>query len=94
MLVLLRFAMGATFGLSQMVLCSTLIIDTCESFQRTEANFATGWFGRIALALGPLAGLLLLRYTNHAIVFLVATGCSVASMVLVLMVHLDRKSVV
>ena len=87
MLVLLRFAMGAVFGLSQMVLCSTLIIDTCESFQRTEANFATGWFGRIALALGPLAGLLLLRYSNHAMVFLVATGCSVTSLVLVLMVH-------
>ena len=44
-LILLRFAMGAAFGLSQMVLCSTLIIDTCESALRTEANFATGWFG-------------------------------------------------
>ena len=87
LLVLMRFAMGAAFGLSQMVLCSTLIIDTCESFQRTEANFATGWFGRIALALGPLVGLLLFRYTNHATVFLVAAGCAVASLVLVLMVH-------
>ena len=28
-LLLLRFAMGAAFGLSKMVLCSTLIIDTC-----------------------------------------------------------------
>ena len=86
-LVLLRFAMGAAFGMSQMVLCSTLIIDTCESFQRTEANFATGWFGRIALALGPLAGLLLLRYTDYSVVFLAATGCAVASLVLVLMVN-------
>ena len=32
LLLLLRFIMGAFFGLSQMVLCSTLIIDTCESF--------------------------------------------------------------
>ena len=86
-LLLLRFAMGAAFGMSQMVLCSTLIIDTCESFQRTEANFATGWFGRIALALGPLAGLLLLRYTDYSVVFLAATGCAVASLVLVLMVN-------
>ena len=60
---------------------------TCESFQRTEANFATGWFGRIALALGPLAGLLLLRYTDYSVVFLAATGCAVASLVLVLMVN-------
>ena len=85
-LVLLRFAMGAAFGMSQMVLCSTLIIDTCESFQRTEANFATGWFGRIALALGPLAGLLLLRYTDYSVVYLAAAGCAVASLVLVLLV--------
>ena len=92
LLVLLRFAMGAVFGLSQMVLCSTLIIDTCESFQRTEANFATGWFGRIALALGPLAGLLLLRYTDHSSVFLFAAGCAVASLVLVLMVNFPFRT--
>lgn len=85
-LILLRVAMGAAFGLSQMVLCSTLIIDTCESLQRTEANFATGWFGRIALSLGPMAGLLLLRYTDHSMVFLAATGCAVVSLALVLMV--------
>ena len=92
LLVLLRFAMGAVFGLSQMVLCSTLIIDTCESFQRTEANFATGWFGRIALALGPLVGLLLLRYTDHSSVFLFAAGCAVASLVLVLMVNFPFRT--
>ena len=86
-LLLLRFAMGAAFGLSQMVLCSTLIIDTCESFQRTEANFATGWFGRIALALGPLAGLLLMRYTDCSMVFLAAAGCAVMSLILVLLVN-------
>jgi len=86
-LLLLRFAMGAAFGLSQMVLCSTLIIDTCESFQRTEANFATGWFGRIALALGPLTGLMMLHYTDHAMVFLAAMVCAVASLVLVLLVN-------
>ena len=86
-LLLLRFAMGAAFGLSQMVLCSTLIIDTCESFQRTEANFATGWFGRIALALGPLAGLLLMRYTDCSMVFLASAGCAVMSLILVLLVN-------
>ena len=87
LLLLLRVAMGAVFGLSQMVLCSTLIIDTCESNQRTAANFATGWFGRIALAIGPLAGLLLLRYTDYATVFLASAGCAVTSLVLVLLVR-------
>ena len=56
----LRIVMGAAFGLSQMVLCSTLIIDSCESFQRTEANYAVAWFGRFALSLGPLAALVCL----------------------------------
>ena len=77
---------------SQMVLCSTLIIDTCESFQRTEANYASAWFGRLALAIGPVAGLLLLRYADYGTVFLTAAACSVASMVLVLMVKFPFRS--
>ena len=57
LLVLLhRLCLGAAFGLAQMVLTSTLIIDTCESYQRTEANFGAAWFSRFALSLGPLVG--------------------------------------
>ena len=44
-----RLVQGALFGLAQMVLSSTLIIDTCESFRRTEANYSAAWFSRIAL---------------------------------------------
>ena len=39
-----------------MTIVSTLIIDTCESFQRTEANHSSDWLGRLALAVGPFAG--------------------------------------
>ena len=60
-IILHRFVLGAFFGLAQMVLTSTLIIDTCESYQRTEANHSAAWFGRFALSIGPLAGLLLSR---------------------------------
>ena len=91
-LLLLRLAMGAAFGLSQMVLSSTLIIDTCESFQRTEANFASAWFGRIGLALGPVAGLLALRFADFSTVFLMAGGCSIVSLVLVLMVRFPFRT--
>lgn len=52
-----RIALGAAFGLAQMVLTSTLIIDTCESHQRTEANYGAAWFSRFALSLGPVAGI-------------------------------------
>ncbi|MBQ8989922.1 MAG: MFS transporter, partial [Prevotella sp.] len=55
LVMLQRFGLGAVFGLAQMVLTSTLIIDTSESYQRTEANHAAAWFGRFALSLGPLA---------------------------------------
>ena len=57
MVLLHRFCLGAAFGLAQMVLSSTLIIDTCESHQRTEANYGAAWFSRFALSLGPVAGL-------------------------------------
>lgn len=56
-ILLHRFCLGAAFGLAQMVLSSTLIIDTCESHQRTEANYGAAWFSRFALSLGPVAGL-------------------------------------
>ncbi len=91
-LLLLRLAMGAVFGLSQMVLCSTLIIDTCESIQRTEANYASAWFGRMALALGPVAGLLLMRYADFGAVLLVAAGCVVVGLVMVMMVKFPFRS--
>ena len=92
LLLLLRFVMGAVFGLSQMVLCSTLIIDTCESFQRTEANYASAWFGRFALSLGPVAGLLIQRYFDFGTVFLAAAGCAAASFVLVLLVKFPFRT--
>ncbi len=47
---------GCFVAVAQMVLTSTLVVDTCESIHRTEANYAASWFGRFALALGPWAG--------------------------------------
>jgi MFS family permease len=61
-----RVAMGAAFGLGQMVILSTLVIDTCESHQRTEANHGTAWFARFALSLGPLCGLAVTALTPVA----------------------------
>ena len=48
LILLQRYVMGIFFGLAQMVLASTLVIDTCESYQRTEANHSASWFGRFA----------------------------------------------
>ncbi len=63
--VCLSFLLGAFFGLSLMVIASTLVIDVCESFRRTEANYVSGWFTRFALPLGPLFALLVIRYERQ-----------------------------
>lgn len=78
-----RFILGATFGLAQMVLSSTLIIDTCESFQRTEANHSASWFARFALSLGPLAGLIVYALYAFSGVLLGALGCALGALLLV-----------
>jgi MFS family permease len=98
-----RLAQGALFGLAQMVLTSTLIIDTCESHQRTEANHSATWFGRFALSLGPMTGLLLIALSKALCplhleggcesnllfmnVVFVSMLCCFAAVVLVLMIH-------
>lgn len=57
-LLAVRFLLGAFLGLAQMTLASTLVIDSCESFQRTEANYITSWFARFSIAVGPLLAFL------------------------------------
>ena len=88
----LRLMLGATFGLAQMVLSSTLIIDVCESFQRTEANHSSAWFSRFALSLGPVLALVLVRlplpvpYPHLATATLAAIALTAISALLIMMV--------
>ena len=78
-----RLVLGAAFGLAQMVLSSTLIIDTCESYQRTEANHSAAWFARFALSLGPLAGLLIYVFLDFNRVLLGAIACAVLAILFI-----------
>lgn len=87
-----RFAQGAAFGLAQMVLTSTLIIDTSESFQRTEANHSAAWFSRFALSMGPMAGLLISRQMGFHYVLLATLGCALAVVILVLLVNFPFRA--
>ncbi len=91
-LAIQRFLLGATFGLAQMVLTSTLIIDVCESYQRTEANHAAAWFGRFALSLGPLSGLLLERLFNFDLVLLSSVVCLCVAALLILLVSFPFRA--
>lgn len=82
---ILRLAQGAAYGLARMVLCSTLIIDTCESFRRTEANHAAGWFTRFSLALGPATALLAMSIGGMDMVIAVAACmCAIAYLLIAL----------
>ena len=92
LIVLQRFCLGAAFGLAQMVLTSTLIVDTSESFQRTEANHSASWFSRFALSLGPMAGLLIERLFGFDIVLLSAAGCAAVVALLILLVHFPFRA--
>ena len=91
-LLVQRLALGAAFGVAQMILSSTLIIDTCESFQRTEANYSASWFSRFALSIGPLTGLIVDRLAGFSNVLLVTIGCSLAAIIFILLVHFPFRT--
>lgn len=90
--LLVRFLMGACYGLAVMVLSGVLVVDTCESFVRTEANHADGWFARFALALGPVVSLLVFRMFDYEAVVLAAAALALASAVLLLCAHFPFKA--
>ena len=100
LIIIWRTLQGVAFGLAQMVLTSTLVIDTCESHQRTEANHSATWFGRFALSLGPMFALLLMQLSGLIVpspitspamstlnVFFLAMVCCIMAVVLVLFIH-------
>ena len=97
MMLAIRIALGMFFGLSQMILVSTLIIDTCESFQRTEANHSATWFGRFALSLGPICALVLKSFGQPLVlgidlVLIGAMCCCVLAAVLIMLVKFPFKA--
>ncbi len=83
----IRFGQGVAFGLAQLVLASTLVIDTCESFNRTEANHAATWFGRFALSLGPALGLVVYQVADIRLVLWCAAACGALAALLILTIR-------
>ena len=82
-LLAVRFLLGAFLGLAQMSLASTLVIDSCESFQRTEANYITSWFARFSIAVGPLVACFVYNYFGMGYVFPMASLLALGAFVLV-----------
>ncbi len=88
----LRVLFGASFGLAQMVLNSTLIIDTCESFKRTEANYSATWFGRFAIALGPIASIFVYNQWGFNMVLVSSVVCLLMAMLFILNIKFPFKA--
>lgn len=91
-LTVLRVIYGATFGLSQMVFRSTLIVDSIESFQRTEANHHAAWLSRFALSLGPLTAIVVNEYMSLNSVIWASIVLSLFSMLLINSVKFPFKA--
>lgn len=83
MAVVAALFVGALMGLAKMTLTSTLVIDSCESFMRTEANYSSSWFARASLALGPVAGIVANEELGFKPTVLIGCGMGIAAMLLV-----------
>lgn len=92
LLCLFRIVQGAVYGEARIVLGSTLIIDTCESFQRTAANHSAGWFMRFGLALGPAVALIAMPFGGLGMVLAVAACMCAAAYLLIAMVKFPFKA--
>ena len=92
LIIIQRFLLGAAFGLAKMVLSSTLIVDTCESFQRTEANHSTSWFARFAISLGPLFAIVVNTFFGFGSVVLMSVAFCVISVLLIRLVDFPFRA--
>ena len=92
LIIIQRLLLGATFGLAQMILLSTLVIDASESYRRTEANHSAAWFSRFAVSLGPIMGYVLFYYKNFDAVLLASLFCAACSILLILAVNFPFRT--
>lgn len=92
LVVALRFILGAVYGLAQMVLLSTLVVDSVQSYFRTEANYHINWFGRLAVALGPLISLVVVSHVSLERAFLLSVLLSVLAFLLISVIRFPFKT--
>ncbi|MFR9611542.1 MAG: MFS transporter [Rikenellaceae bacterium] len=74
-LVITRVLLGATFAMTTTA-SNTLAIDVIPSSRRAEG---IGYYGAIvvlAMAVGPMLGLYLIKYFSYKELFIFATGCA------------------
>lgn len=89
---ILRLLQGAFWGLAQMILCSTLIIETTDSYHRTEANYISSWFERLALPCGASLGILIYNVSGVVGAVFVSIIFSLIAAICILVVRFPFKA--
>lgn len=92
MYIAARFMQGAAYGLFQIALGSTLLIDLTHTKKRTEAAYWYYWFSRFALALGPAAALLLQTYFDWENIIWMSASLLLLSWLLIVQLHVPFRT--
>lgn len=90
--VVARFCQGSAFGLFQIAMGSTLLIDLTHTSLRTRAAHVYYWFSRFALSLGPASALCLNLFYETRFVIWLSAACSFAAFLLVLQLKVPFRT--
>lgn len=91
-IIALCFVFGSVYSMAHITLASTLIVDKCESFLRTEANHSAAWFFRFSLSLGPILSILLYSRYSIGAVCLIAVICCCLALLCIKIVNFPFKA--
>lgn len=90
--IVARFCQGSAFGLFQIAMGSTLLIDLTHTRLRTRAAHVYYWFSRFALSLGPASALCLNLFYETRYVIWLSAFCSFAAFLLVLQLNVPFRT--
>ena len=86
------FMFGCFYSLSKRTLTGVLMIDKCESYNRTEANVVASWISRISLSVGPAVAVVAMTTTNNVDTDIIANSCLILAIILVCLVRFPFKT--
>lgn len=91
-IVLLRIIQGVFAGLAMMSLGSTLAIDITPSLRRSDANTSIARCGRVGMAFGPMAGLLICQVYGYEAAFLASASACLLAAILIFTLHVPFRA--
>lgn len=91
-LIATRIVSGAFFGLSLITLNSTLIIDSCTSGKRTQANAISAWTHILAIPAGMAGGIITQAESKPQDVFYAASVTSAVAILLMISAKFPFKA--